>query len=161
MSLFPSTETNYLAFNEKVKPFQDPYVRQAISLAINRDAIIKAVLFGNGTPANSLFPPQVPYYDPNTPGYQYNLTAAKAAMAKSTVPHGFTTTILIPAGNSDYATIATILQAELKPLNIKVNVQTARPQHGQRELPDSEVRHEPDAVDDGHPGPGRAGDLRA
>jgi peptide/nickel transport system substrate-binding protein len=127
MSLFKSTETNYLAFNEKVKPFQDVHVRQAISLAINRQAIIKAVLFGNGQPANSLFPPQVPYYDPSTPGYQYNLTAAKAQLAQSSVPHGFTTTILIPTGNSDYATIATIVQAEVKPLGIKVNIQTLDP----------------------------------
>jgi peptide/nickel transport system substrate-binding protein len=127
MTLFPSTETNYLAFNEGVKPFQDVWVRRAISLAINREAIIKAVLFGNGQPANSLFPPQVPYYDPTTPGYQYNVTQAKADMAKSSVPHGFTTTILLPAGNSDWATIATILQAELKPLNIKINIQTLDP----------------------------------
>jgi len=127
MDLFKSTETNYLAFNENVKPFQDVHVRRAISLAINRKAIINAVLFGNGEPANSLFPPQVPYYDPNTPGYQYNLTQAKQQMAASSVPHGFTTTILIPAGNSDYNTIATILQSELKPLNIKINIQTLDP----------------------------------
>src|SRR5215469_483049 len=111
MTLFPSTETNYLAFNENVKPFQDVHVRRAISLAINRQAIIKAVLFGNGKPANSLFPPQVPYYDPNTPGLQYNLAQAKQEMAQSSVPHGFTTTMLLPSGNSDYATITTIVQA--------------------------------------------------
>jgi peptide/nickel transport system substrate-binding protein len=127
MTLFNSTQTNYLAFNEKVKPFQDVHVRRAISLAINRAAIIKAVLFGNGKPANSLFPPQVPYYDPATPGLQYNLAAAKQELAKSSVPHGFTTSILIPSGNSDYATISTILQSELKPLGIKVNVQTLDP----------------------------------
>lgn len=127
MDLFNSTETNYLAFNENVKPFQDVHVRRAISLAINRDAIIKAVLFGNGKPANSLFPPQVPYYDPNTPGYQYDLTAAKQQMAQSSVPHGFTTTMLLPSGNSDYATITTIVQAELKPLGITVKVQTLDP----------------------------------
>jgi peptide/nickel transport system substrate-binding protein len=127
MQLFNSTETNYLAFNENVKPFQDVHVRKAISLAINRNAIIQAVLFGNGKPANSLFPPQVPYYDPATPGYQYNLSQAKAQMAQSSVPHGFTTTVLIPSGNSDYATISTILQSELKPLGIKVTVQTLDP----------------------------------
>jgi peptide/nickel transport system substrate-binding protein len=127
MNLFNSTETNYLAFNENVKPFQDVHVRRAISLAIDRQAIIRAVLFGNGKPANSLFPPQVPYYDPATPGYQYDVTAAKAQMAQSSVPRGFTTTILIPAGNSDYATISTIVQAELKPLGITVKVQTLDP----------------------------------
>jgi peptide/nickel transport system substrate-binding protein len=127
LQLFNSTETNYLAFNENVKPFQDVHVRRAISLAINRQSIIKAVLFGNGKPANSLFPPQVPYYDPNSPGLQYNLAQAKQEMAKSSVPHGFTTTILIPAGNSDYGTIATIVQSELKPLGITVKVQTLDP----------------------------------
>jgi peptide/nickel transport system substrate-binding protein len=127
MDLFNSTQTNYLSFNELVKPFQDVHVRRAISLAINRAALVKAVLFGNGKPANSLFPPQVPYYDPNTPGYQYNLSQAKQQMAESSVPHGFTTTLLIPSGDSDYVTIGTILQAELKPLGIKVNIEQLDP----------------------------------
>ena len=127
LTLFPSTETTYLTFNEQVKPFQDVHVRQAISLALNRSSIISAVLFGNGKPANSLFPPQVPYYDPTTPGLQYNLAAAKQQMAQSSVPHGFTTTVLLPSGNSDYATIATIAQSGLKPLGINVNIQTLDP----------------------------------
>jgi peptide/nickel transport system substrate-binding protein len=84
--------------------------------------LVKAVLFGNGKPANSLFPPQVPFYQASTPGLQLNVAQAKAEMAKSSVPHGFTTTILVPAGNSDYVTIATILQSELKPLGIKLNI---------------------------------------
>ena len=123
MNLFNSTQTNYLAFNELRKPFQDVHVRRAISLAINRKALVKAVLFGNGKPANSLFPPQVPFYQQSTPGLQYNLAAAKQEMAKSSVPHGFSTVMLIPAGNSDYLTIATIVQSELKPLGINVKIQ--------------------------------------
>src|ERR1022692_1421783 len=127
MHLFNSKQTNYLAFNELPKPFQDVHVRRAISLAIDRNALVKAVLFGNGKPANSLFPPQVPFYDPSTPGYQFNLAQAKQQMAQSSVPHGFSTTMLIGAGNSDYLTIATIVQAELKPLGIKVNIQQLDP----------------------------------
>jgi peptide/nickel transport system substrate-binding protein len=127
MNLFNSTRTDYLAFNELVKPFQDVHVRRAISLAVNRAALVKAVLFGNGKPANSLFPPQVPYYQPANQGLQYNLTAAKAEMAKSSVPHGFTTTILVSSGFSDYLTIATILQAELKPLGITLKIQQLDP----------------------------------
>jgi peptide/nickel transport system substrate-binding protein len=123
MDLFNSTQTNYLAFNEQRKPFQDVHVRRAISLALNRAALVKAVLFGNGKPANSLFPPQVPFYQASTPGLQYNLAQAKQEMAKSTVPHGFTTTLLVAAGNSDNLTIATIAQAELKPLGITVKIQ--------------------------------------
>ena len=46
--------------------------------AIDRQAIVKSVLFGNGKPANSFMPPQVPYYDANSPGLQYNMDQAKA-----------------------------------------------------------------------------------
>jgi peptide/nickel transport system substrate-binding protein len=127
MHLFNSTQTNYLAFNELHKPFQDVHVRRAISLAIDRNALVKAVLFGNGKPANSLFPPQVPFYQASTPGLQFNIAQAKAEMAKSSVPHGFSTSILIPAGNSDYKTISTILQSELKPLGIKLKINQLDP----------------------------------
>jgi peptide/nickel transport system substrate-binding protein len=127
MNLFNSTRTDYLLFNELRKPFQDVHVRRAISLAIDRAALVKAVLFGNGSPANSFMPPQVPYYQKATAGLQYNMTAAKAEMAKSSVPHGFTTTLLIPSGTSDDVTIATIMQSELKQLGIKVKIQQLDP----------------------------------
>jgi peptide/nickel transport system substrate-binding protein len=127
MNLFNSTRTDYLAFNETVKPFQDVHVRRAISLAIDRAALVKAVLFGNGKPANSIFPPQVPYYQAATQGLQFDLTQAKAEMAKSSVPKGFSTTILVPSGFSDDVTIATIAQSELKPLGINLKIQQLDP----------------------------------
>jgi peptide/nickel transport system substrate-binding protein len=43
------------------------------------------------------------------------------------VPHGFTTTILVSNGFSDYLTIATILQSELKPLGINLKIQQLDP----------------------------------
>ena len=127
MDLFNSTRTDYLIFNEKRKPFGDVHVRRAISLAVNRTALVRAVLFGHGKTANSLFPPQVPYYQKSTAGLQYNPTEAKQEMAKSSVPHGFTTTLLIPSGEIDYQTVAQIVQSELKPLGIKVNIQQLDP----------------------------------
>src|SRR5256885_15534103 len=120
--LFPSTRTDYLLFNQQRKPFGDAHVRRAVSLAVNRPALIKAVLFGNGKPANSVFPPQVPYYQKATKGLQYNMAAAKQEMAKSSMPHGFSTTILIDSGDSDARTVATVLQSELKPLGISLKI---------------------------------------
>jgi peptide/nickel transport system substrate-binding protein len=127
MNLFNSTRTDYLGFNETAKPFQDVHVRRAISLAINRAALVKAVLFGNGKPANSIFPPQVPYYQAATQGLQFDLNAAKQEMAKSSVPNGFSTTILVSSGFSDDQTVATILQSELKPLGINLKIQQLDP----------------------------------
>ena len=123
MDLFPSTRTDYVIMNDTKAPFNNQYVRQAISYAVDRNALIKAVLFGNGTPANSLFPPQVPYYQKSTPGEQLDLAKAKAALAKSPDPHGFSTTLLIPSGESDDATIAQIMQADLAKIGIKLNIQ--------------------------------------
>jgi len=127
MNLFDSTRTDYLAFNEKKAPFNDAHVRRAISLAIDRQAMIKAVLFGNGQPANSFMPPQVPFYQKATTGLQYNMAQAKQEMAASSVPKGFTTTLLIDSGNSDQATMSTIIQSELKQLGITVNIEQQDP----------------------------------
>jgi peptide/nickel transport system substrate-binding protein len=123
MNLFNSTRTDYLLLNEKRPPFNDVHVRRAISLALNRQSLVKAVLFGNGKPANSLFPPQVPFYQASTQGLQYNLAAAKAELAKSSQPHGFSTTLLISSGNSDNNTVAQVMQANLKPLGINLKIQ--------------------------------------
>ena len=122
MTLFPSTRTDYVLFNQHFKPFQDVHVRRAMSYLIDRKALVKAILFGNGTPANSFLPPQVPYYDAETPGLTYNLQKAKEEMAKSSVPNGFTTTFEASAGSLDQSTIAQVIQAAGKPLGIKVNI---------------------------------------
>jgi peptide/nickel transport system substrate-binding protein len=124
MSLFPSTRTDYLDMNENYAPLKDRHVRRAISLAIDRQAIIKSVLFGHGTPANSFLPPQVPFYDKNAGGLQYNITQAKAEMAKSKYPKGFKVEMLQGAGAQDENAIGQILQQSLKQLGIDVTFKT-------------------------------------
>jgi oligopeptide transport system substrate-binding protein len=54
---FPAV--NYLGFPLWDPRFKDPRVREAFSLAIDRDAIIKALLHGFGVPANGLAPDSV------------------------------------------------------------------------------------------------------
>jgi peptide/nickel transport system substrate-binding protein len=124
MSLFPSTRTDYLDMNENYAPLKDRHVRRAISLAIDRQAIIKSVLFGHGTPANSFLPPQVPFYDKNAGGLQFNMAKAKAEMAKSKFPKGFNVTMLVGAGAQDENAIGQILQNQFKQLGINVTFKT-------------------------------------
>jgi peptide/nickel transport system substrate-binding protein len=127
MSLFPSTRTDYLPFNFKAKPFDDPHVRRAISLAVDRQAIIDSVLFGYAQPANSFMPPQVPYYDKNSPGLQYDLAAAKSEMAQSTVPGGFSFELSVGSGDDTQTQIAQILQDSLKKIGITVKIRKVDP----------------------------------
>jgi peptide/nickel transport system substrate-binding protein len=124
---FRSSETEFVLFNESQMPFQDVHVRLAISYALNREAMIHAVLFGDGTEANSFLPPALWAYDSSSPGVQYNLAKAKAEMAESSVPHGFSTTLLVGSGNSTETSLAQIVQQELKPLGITVKLQLLDP----------------------------------
>jgi peptide/nickel transport system substrate-binding protein len=120
MSLFPSTRTDYLQMNEQYPPLADVHVRRAISYAIDRKSIVKSVLFGFGTPANSFLPPQVPFYDPKSPGLQFDMAKAKAEMALSKFPKGFPVTLLVGAGAQVESTTGQILQSQLAQLGIKV-----------------------------------------
>jgi peptide/nickel transport system substrate-binding protein len=124
MSLFPSTRTDYLDMNEAYRPLADVHVRRAISYAIDRRAIIKSVLFGHGKPANSFLPPQVPFYDPHSPGLQYNLTKAKTELAKSKFKNGFKVDLLVGAGAQVENAMGQIIQQALKKLGIDVTFKT-------------------------------------
>jgi peptide/nickel transport system substrate-binding protein len=127
VELFPSTRTDYLIMNQTKKPFDDVHVRRAISYAIDREALVKSVLYNNGKAANSLFMPTVAYYDPKAPGLQYDMAKAKQELAKSSVPNGFTTTYLASSGDSTDGAIAQILQASLKQLGITLKIQNSDP----------------------------------
>ncbi len=123
VSLYPSSWTQYLAFSEKTKYYKDVHVRLAISYAIDRAALIKAVLNGHGTVANSQVSPALWDYDASTPGAQYDLAKAKKEMAESAYPEGFDTTLIVPSGDENQQTLAEIIQSELAPLGIKVTLQ--------------------------------------
>jgi peptide/nickel transport system substrate-binding protein len=120
MSLFPSTRTDYLEMNESYPPLADVHVRRAISLAIDRKGIIKTLLSGYGTPANSFMPPQVPFYSKSSPGLQYNMEQAKSELAKSKFAKGFSVQILLGSGDQTASAIAQVMQSSLKQLGITV-----------------------------------------
>ena len=124
MSLFPSTRTDYLDINTSYAPLNDEHVRRAIVYSIDQNAIVKSVLFGHGTAANSFMPPQVPFYDKNTPGLKYDPAKAKQEMAQSKYPHGFKVEMLIASGDSVMNSESQILQQALKPLGITVTLKT-------------------------------------
>ncbi len=119
--LFPSTRTDYLLWNTTYAPLGDVHVRRAISYAIDRQAIVKSVLSGYGKPANSFMPPGLEYYDPKSPGLQYDLAKAKSELAKSKFPNGFKVEMVVAAGDHVHNAIGQILQASLKSLGISLS----------------------------------------
>jgi peptide/nickel transport system substrate-binding protein len=143
VDLFPSTRTDFILMNQTKTPYADVHVRRAISYAIDREAMVKNILFGNGAPANSFMMPTTPYYDKNTQGIQYDMDKARTELKQSSVPTGFTTTFLAMSGDSVDAAIAQILQASLKDLGITMKIQNvdASAQHDLTNKLQYEIAH--------------------
>jgi peptide/nickel transport system substrate-binding protein len=127
VKLFPSSRTDFLEFQEKRAPFQDVHVRRAIGYALDRDAMVKAVLFGNGQVANSFLTPALFGYDANVQGPSYDVAKAKQEMAMSSVPDGFTTTLQIGSGVVTENSLGQIIQSQLEVIGIKVDLKPVDP----------------------------------
>jgi peptide/nickel transport system substrate-binding protein len=123
---FPSTEIYFLIMNEKEAPFNDIHVRQAISYAVDRQALVNSVLFGHGATSNSLFPPTLAFYDPDAQVPQYDLAKAKQEMAQSSVPNGFSATFLTST-DPTFTTIAQVVQQDLAAIGIHLTITTVDP----------------------------------
>jgi len=112
-----------LWLNHQRAPFKNIDVRQAMEYAIDRPVINKQIFDGLGTNPNSVLP-QLKYDAPNSviAPYGYNLKKAKALMAASPFPKGFTVTLQYPSGYAEYTDLVLVLQAEWAAIGIKVKL---------------------------------------
>ena len=79
----PSFSTSYIGMNVKEPPLDDVKFRQALNLAIDKEAISRDVMAGLVIPANGILPPDFPGYDPGIKGYEYDPDKARALLAES------------------------------------------------------------------------------
>ncbi|MFE6934570.1 ABC transporter substrate-binding protein [Streptomyces sp. NPDC057699] len=121
--------TNYIAFNPKVKPFDNPKVRQAISYAVDRSSVINAAGGSSlAEPATTYLPNQKSFgytpYDHFPAGETGNAAKAKELLKEAGYPKGLKVT-LTHSNDKDFETspeIATALQAALKKAGITVEL---------------------------------------
>jgi peptide/nickel transport system substrate-binding protein len=90
-------------------PLKDKRVRLALSLAINRAAIIERVMEGAAIPTGQYLPPGAPTYNPAIKPPPYDPVRAKALLAEAGYPNGLRITLNGP--NDRYVNDAKIIQA--------------------------------------------------
>ncbi|MFK8032564.1 MAG: ABC transporter substrate-binding protein, partial [Hyphomicrobiales bacterium] len=120
--LVGSTEgETILSINNKMPPFDNVKVREAVAHAIDRQAIIDGAMFGYGTPIGTHFAPHNPAYVDLTANSSYAPAKSKALLAEAGFADGFTTTLKLPPPS--YARRGgEIIASQLKVVGITVEI---------------------------------------
>lgn len=121
-----------LGFPTKTSPWNDIHVRRAVAYAVQKQQLLDAYNGGYGAPQSTLIPAQalkqlgtqqqVNAVLKSLPSYPYSLAKAKAEMAKSAHPGGFTADTLVCSCSQSDVNLAQAVAAEVKPLGIKLNI---------------------------------------
>jgi glutathione transport system substrate-binding protein len=114
----PSIMTRFLTINMLQKPFDNPKVREAISRAINRDALIKVAFNGYAEPAQGYVPALVEY-SAKTPLPAYNVARAKQLLAEAGYPNGFETDLWTGYASSTARKVIEFIQQQLLQVGIR------------------------------------------
>lgn len=112
-----------LWLNHKRGPFADLNVRQAMQYALNKQLINQTIFRGTGTIPNSVLMALKGDAPASTvKPYAYDVKQAKALMAKSKFPKGFSTTLQYPSGYDYYKQLALLMQSAYAQIGIKIKL---------------------------------------
>jgi cationic peptide transport system substrate-binding protein len=123
-----SLNVSYLGFNTQRAPFNNKLVRKAIASAINKQAIIDTVYFGQAEIAKSILPKASWAFDETIEGQVFSIEKAKQLLIQAGYPDGFTMDIwAVPvqrAYNPNALRTAKLIQADLQQIGVTVNIVT-------------------------------------
>ncbi|QRP45972.1 ABC transporter substrate-binding protein [Amycolatopsis sp. FDAARGOS 1241] len=110
-----------LAFNNRRAPLNDPRVRQALTYAIDRKAVLDLVFNGRGTLIGSMVPPTDPWYEDLAQVYSYDPAKAKQLLAQAGV-RNLNLRLRIP--NLPYAvSAAQVVQSQLADVGVRTTIE--------------------------------------
>ena len=116
-----NTNIRFVGLNVTRKPYNDLKVRQAIALAVDREAVLGPAVFGFGTPTLEIFPPGY-WAGLGTKPAPADVAKAKQMLADAGYPNGFSTTILSWSQYSFLSNAAVVFQEQLKQIGISADI---------------------------------------
>ncbi|HKX18891.1 MAG TPA: ABC transporter substrate-binding protein [bacterium] len=123
VQLNPSTAVQHVELNVTKAPLNNAKFRQALSYATDRAAIVKAVLYGNGTAATSFLPITTPFFDKQLKAYTYDIAKAQALIKESGVATPVNLRVTIWSGNADQQSTATLLKDEWAKIGVNLEIE--------------------------------------
>lgn len=124
----PGFNVGYLSYNTKKGELQKREVREALDMAINRQAIIDAVYQGEAQEAVNPMPPTLWGYNATTKNAPYDVEKAKELLAKAGLPNGFELTLFaMPVQrpyNPNAKLMAEMIQADWAKIGVKAKIVT-------------------------------------
>src|SRR5690606_1404497 len=117
----------YISYNTTEAPFDNPEVRKALTMAIDKAAIIEAVYQGAGQDATHLIPPTLWSHDDSIPAARHDPDAAKAALEAAAVTNLPTDLWAIPVSrpySPNGQRVAELTQADWAKVGVTANIVT-------------------------------------
>lgn len=117
----------YMSYNVTEAPFDNVKVRKALTMAIDKAAIIEAVYQGAGQDAKNLIPPTMWSYDNATVADTYDPEGAKALLAEAGVTELTTDLWAMPVSrpyNPNAQRVAELIQADWAAVGVTANIVT-------------------------------------
>jgi dipeptide transport system substrate-binding protein len=115
----------FLAYNTQQAPFDNPQVRTALNMAINKEAILAAVYQGFGQAAVNPIPPTMWSYNTAITDWEYNPTAARAMLDAAGVTNLTMNVWAMPVSrpyNPNARRMAELIQADFAAIGVTVNI---------------------------------------
>ena len=122
----PGLNVGFWAFNTSKPPFNNPQVRKALAMGIDRNALLEAIYFGSAVPASNIIPPTSWAHQSDLKTVSYNPIAAKKLLKDNGILPGFTMNIwAMPverAYNPNAMKMAELIKGYLQEIDIQVNI---------------------------------------
>jgi peptide/nickel transport system substrate-binding protein len=121
----PELSFHVIGLQTSRPPFDDVRVRQAVSLAINRQELVDAAVGGNGEIAGPIPPALTDWALPaeDLPFYEQDVDRAQALLAEAGYGRGFSTTIMTSPAYQEMVSDAQIVRAQLEKIGIELRIE--------------------------------------
>ncbi|MCL2657881.1 MAG: ABC transporter substrate-binding protein [Betaproteobacteria bacterium] len=124
----PGLNVSYIALNTQKKPFDDKRVRQALNLAVDRQALLANVYQGHAILAKNILPPAYWAANDKLPALPYDSAKAKALLAQAGYPNGFDMELwylpVVRPYNPDGKRMGEMLQADFAKIGVRARLLT-------------------------------------